>query len=88
MKGFLRQYVESITTASRKAGRGMYVCPFCGSGTGKGKTGAFSIMKDGLRWKCFACNQSGDVFDLIGHHENLPGLPAQMKRARELLGVR
>lgn len=87
MKGFLRQYVESITTASRKAGRGMYVCPLCGSGTGKGKTGAFSITNDGLRWKCFACNQAGDIFDLIGHHENLPGLPAQMKRAGELFGV-
>ena len=87
MKGFLRQYVESITTASRKAGRGMYVCPLCGSGTGKGKTGAFSITNDGLRWKCFACNQSGDVFDLIGLHENLTGYPAQMKRASELFGV-
>lgn len=87
MKGFLTQYVESITTASRKAGRGMYVCPLCGSGTGKGKTGAFSITQNGRRWKCFACNQGGDIFDLIGKHENLPDLPTQMKIVSERFGV-
>ena len=47
---YLRQYVERITTVSPKAGkshgRPMYVCPFCGSGTGKGKTGAFSLYEE------------------------------------------
>lgn len=65
LKPRLRDYVESVTTASK--GRGMYVCPLCGSGTGKSKSGAFSIQPCGTRWKCFACEAGGDIFDLIGH---------------------
>jgi replicative DNA helicase len=41
LKGQLRAYVESITQKSK--GANMYVCPLCGSGTGRHKTGAFSI---------------------------------------------
>ena len=41
----------------------MYVCPFCGSGTGKNHTGALSI-KDNY-YKCFKCNATGDIFTLF-----------------------
>lgn len=61
LKGYLRNYVETITQRSKS---GMYICPLCGSGTGAHHTGALSIQKDGLRWKCFSCNQGGDIFDL------------------------
>lgn len=78
LKGYLRNYVESITSKSK--GANMYVCPLCGSGTGKSGTGAFSI-KDGKCWKCFSCNAGGDIFDLYGaingttdHNEQLRGL--------------
>lgn len=64
LKPRLREYVESITTPSK--GRSMYVCPLCGSGSGKSKTGAFSIEESGTRWKCFACDAGGDILDLIG----------------------
>lgn len=64
LKPRLREYVESITQHSK--GRGMYICPLCGSGSGKSKTGAFSIEKSGTRWKCFACDAGGDILDLIG----------------------
>ena len=63
LKGYLQHYVESVTKPSK--GRGMYVCPLCGSGSGRNGTGAFSI-KDGDSWKCFACNTGGDIFDLYG----------------------
>ena len=39
---------------SRKAGRNMYICPVCGSGTGKNGTGAFHIYPDSNRVFCYA----------------------------------
>lgn len=78
LKGYLRNYVESVTQKSKWAN--LYVCPLCGSGTGKSGTGAFSI-KNGTSWKCFSCNAGGDIFDLYGaingttdHNEQLRGL--------------
>lgn len=84
LKGQLRAYVESITQKSK--GANMYVCPLCGSGTGSHSTGAFSI-KDGTSWKCFSCNEGGDIFDLIGKYEGIADHSEQLKRAGELFGV-
>lgn len=84
LKGQLRAYVESITKKSK--GANMYVCPLCGSGTGSHSTGAFSI-KDGTSWKCFSCNEGGDIFDLIGKYEGIADHSEQLKRAGELFGV-
>lgn len=79
----LKSYVESITRKSK--GTNMYVCPLCGSGSGKHGTGAFSI-KDGVSWKCFSCNESGDIFDLIGKVHGIQDYSEQMKKANELFG--
>ena len=84
LKGQLRAYVESITQKSK--GANMYVCPLCGSGIGSHGTGAFSI-KDGTSWKCFSCNEGGDIFDLIGKYEGIADHSEQLKRAGELFGV-
>lgn len=84
LKGQLRAYVESITKKSK--GANMYVCPLCGSGTGSHSTGAFSI-KDGTSWKCFSCNEGGDIFDLIGKYEGITDYSEQLKRAGEFFGV-
>lgn len=84
LKLYLRDYVESITERSKG---GNYVCPLCGSGKGVHHTGAFSIdSKDPTRWKCFACDESGDLFDLIGKYEHISEYPEQEKRAREIMG--
>lgn len=85
LKGQLRAYVERITKKSK--GANMYVCPLCGSGTGSHSTGAFSITRDGTSWKCFSCNEGGDIFDLIGKHEGIADYSEQLKRAGELFGV-
>lgn len=76
----LRSYVESITQKSKG---GLFICPLCGSGTGRNKTGAFSIL--GERWTCFSCNEGGDLFDLIGKHEGLDFKESE-RRAAELFG--
>lgn len=85
LKGKLTEYVESITDKSK--GKNMYVCPLCGSGTGTHGTGAFSIAEDGEHWKCFACGESGDLFDLLGKFEGIEEFPARLERAADLFHV-
>lgn len=85
LKGQLRAYVESITQKSK--GANMYVCPLCRSGTGSHSTGAFSIARDGTSWKCFSCNEGGDIFDLIGKYEGIADYSEQLKRAGEIFGI-
>lgn len=84
LKLHLKEYVESITTKSK---HGSYICPLCGSGTGKHESGAFNIDKDGIRWTCFACNTGGDLLDLIKYHEGINDHGQQLARARQLYGL-
>lgn len=83
----LTEYVESITDHSRKGNRKAYVCPLCGSGTGRNKTGAFTITPDGLSWKCFVCHKGGDTLDLIGYVEDINDYSTKVTRAGELFNL-
>lgn len=87
LKGFLQDYVESVTKEDRRGGQNKYVCPICGSGTkaGANHNGAFTVFPNN-KWKCFSCGAGGDVFDLIGRIENIPTFKAQLERAEELFG--
>lgn len=84
LKGYLRNYVESVTQKSK--GANLYVCPLCGSGTGKSGTGAFSI-KNGTSWKCFSCNAGGDIFDLYGAINGTADHNEQLRGLSELYGI-
>lgn len=84
LKGYLRNYVERVTQKSK--GANLYVCPLCGSGTGKSGTGAFSI-KNGTSWKCFSCNAGGDIFDLYGAINGTADHNEQLKGLSELYGI-
>lgn len=87
LKSRLPSYVLSVTTPDRKAGKNMYKCPLCGSGThGANSDGAFGIYDHDRKWKCFACGKSGDIFNLIGLLEGVSDFPAQIKRASEVTG--
>ena len=86
-KEYLESYVENITEHSAKGNRKAYVCPICGSGTGRNKTGAFTITKDGLKWKCFACDRGGDTLDLIGYVEDISDYKTKIARAGELFNL-
>ena len=83
----LIEYVSQITTPSRRAGKNMFVCPLCGSGSrgGRNSDGAFHVT--GATWYCHSCKQGGDIFKLIELHEGLSEFPDQVKRGAELLGV-
>lgn len=86
-KEYLESYVESITEHSSKGNRKAYICPICGSGTGRNATGAFTITKDGSKWKCFACDKGGDTLDLIGYLEDIDDYSAKVTRAGELFNL-
>lgn len=91
LRGHLRDYVESITEPSPKAGRDFYVCPFddCHSGTGPKATGAFALYDCGTKWKCFSCGRGGDLFDLMAGMENLDvkrDFTAILTEARRMFG--
>ncbi len=87
VKERLTEYVESITDHSRKGNKKAYVCPLCGSGTGRNATGAFTITPDGNNWKCFACDKGGDTLDLIGYVEGIDDYNSKLTRAGELFNM-
>lgn len=82
LRACLQSYVEQITEKSK--GKGMYVCPLCLSGTGKNKTGAFSL--NGNRFKCHSCGEGGDIFDLVSKVNGLTNFKDILKKTKELLG--
>lgn len=94
-KSYLKDYVERITEKSRGGGKYAYVCPLCGSGKGRNKSGAFFVNvrgtgwtpEDGTKWKCHACGESGDIFDLIGKVEHITDNAARFQRVAELYGL-
>ena len=79
----LKEYAAQYLTPGRE--RGTYVCPLCGSGTGKNNshTADFKIMPDGAKWHCFACNKTGDVFDLAGVLNNTTDRAEQLRIVAE-----
>ena len=81
IKTHLGEYAASVLAPSKGGG---YICPLCGSGAKTNFTGAFHVK--GTRWTCFSCGAAGDIFDLVGAIENLPGNSQRIRRAKELLG--
>lgn len=69
IKSRLPEYANENLTRSK--GKNQYNCPFCGSGTGRKGTGAFTVYTDDNRFKCFACGASGDIFDLAARVEGV-----------------
>ena len=69
IKAFLPEYVQEITQKSK--GKNQYVCPFCKSGTGKNKTGAFTVYPETNTYNCFVCGNHGDIFNLYGYMNNI-----------------
>lgn len=65
------EVAERLTPDPREHGK--YVCPFCPSGSRPGSThdGAFSINPDRIHWKCFACDRSGTIIDLVSQLDNI-----------------
>ena len=71
IKPYLIDYVNDITEPSEHGGKNQYICPFCGSGTGVHKSGAFTLYPDTNSYHCFACNADGDIFTLYGEMNHI-----------------
>ena len=73
LRSLLPTYLEMLEDMGMTENRGndYWDCPFCGSGTGINQTAAFHLLEDGTKYKCFSCGESGDIFDLVRHIENM-----------------
>ena len=87
LKSFLTAYVRMITQPDPKKGRNKYICPLCGSGTGKNGSGAFTIADNGKTWTCFSCGEAGDIFTLLDKLEGIHDFKEQLRRAEQIAGL-
>lgn len=73
LKDLLPEYLEILAREGKTEYRGndFWDCPFCGSGTNRNHTAGFHIL-NGVRYKCFACGEHGDIYDLVAYEEGLP----------------
>ncbi len=60
MKEEIKQRIP-VETYLDKSKYGMYICPFCESGTGKNGTGAVKVYKETNTFSCHKCKKGGDV---------------------------
>jgi DNA primase len=75
----LRQIIPQETGI--KMGRShLDECPFC-----KGHD-CFDIRKDGRSWKCYQCDQGGDIFDFLGQYRAIDKAET-LEAAAGLVGV-
>lgn len=80
------EILEAMTEKD-KSGRG-YVCPVCGSGSGKNGTGLLPVKGKPGYYHCFAAGctfEHGDILELIGKTYNLPDTAQQIEKAGQLL---
>lgn len=72
LKELLPDYMDLLEEQGMTENRGnnYWTCPFCDSGNNQNHSAAFHI--NGTRYKCFSCDEGGDIFDLVGHIEKLP----------------
>lgn len=72
--------------AEDNSGKG-FVCPLCGSGTGKHGTGM--TTKDGIHYTCWACGEisNADIFEIIGKVDHLQTFREKKKKACDILGI-
>lgn len=70
-----------------KRGRG-YICPICGSGSGRKGTGITENPKSPGHFSCWrGCFENADIFDIIGKKEGLTDFNDILQRACQIFGV-
>jgi replicative DNA helicase len=81
-KNRLEEYLNIITTKKGK----QYICPLCGSGTGKNKTPAGQFNADNT-FHCFACEFHGDIFKLVARIEGITDDAEKFKRVYDMFNI-
>lgn len=85
IKQYSNEILEAMTEKDR-TGRG-YICPICGSGSGKKGTGLTKVPNKAGYYKCFnvACGFYGDILELIGETYHLTETADKIAKAGELI---
>ena len=90
LKPYLEDYLTGVAHSRPSKGADMFICPLCGSGTGKEHTGALKLYRDTNKWYCHKCEHGGDVFDLCrmyeGYSDDREGRAQAAQRIEELYG--
>lgn len=60
----LKPYLPNEVEKLERAKAGGYICPHCGSGSGKEGTSALEVYQDSLKYYCHKCEKGGDIVDL------------------------
>ena len=65
-KQYIKEQPPSFLQPAKRVGRNQtYICPACGSGSGKNGTGISPYRRNGsTKYKCFACELSEDIIGL------------------------
>lgn len=90
-KAYMRNHPGQVLELDRvsrngHSGPASYVCPFCGSGSGKNGTGITS--KDGIHFTCWAgCFTNCDIIDIIGKREGATGFLESLRAAAAEYGI-
>ena len=68
-----------------KSGKG-FICPICGSGTGREGTGI--TTKDGTHFTCWTgCYTNADIFEIVGLEKGLTAFPQQLEYLASRFGI-
>lgn len=91
-KRHLRRYVKSVAEPAARFGPDAYICPCCGSGTGKNNqyTPAFFLFQaaDGTPlFKCHSCDATGNIFTLAGIVNGTENFQECRRIVADFLGV-
>ena len=63
-----------------------YICPICGSGSGRNGTGI--TTRDGLHFACWrGCFTHADIIDIIGMEYHLTSYNDKLRKCCELIGI-
>lgn len=85
-QGYIREHATEYLTPD-KSGKG-YICPICGSGSGRNGTGITENPKSKGHFTCWrGCFENASIFDLIKLKENLTDFNETFRRACEIFGV-
>lgn len=85
----VREEIKSRATewlTPDKSGRG-YICPICGSGSGRSGTGITSA-DGGIHFTCWTgCYTNADIIDIIGKQHGLTDYNDKLKAAADIFGI-
>jgi len=85
VKRYSEEILDAMTT--RDGSKKGYVCPVCGSGSGKHGTGLVPVKGKTGYYHCFnaGCEFHGDILELIGQTFHLQETVDQVRKAGELI---